>query len=49
MPMDIELCADGIVSFIRDSTKRESVIAYLQKHDYGNEKEIEKIIKLAKL
>ena len=49
VPMDIELCADGIVSFIRDTTKRESVSTYLQKHDYGNEKEIEKIIKLAKL
>ena len=49
VPMEIGACADGIASFIKNVEKRENMRLYLQNHDFGNEKEIEKIIKLASI
>lgn len=37
------LIAKGIVSLINDIPKRKYIEEYLSKHDYGNEKEVEKI------
>lgn len=46
VPMDNQGCADGIVNLINDKTKQEEIINYLKTHDYGNEKEVEKIYNL---
>lgn len=46
VPMDNEGCAKGIADFILDKKLRQRVVNYLQTHDYGNEKEIEKLYKL---
>lgn len=46
VPMDNQGCAEGIVNLINDKTKQEEIINYLKTHDYGNEKEIEKIYSL---
>ena len=43
VPLDNQSCAEGIVNFINDTSKQKEIIAYLQTHDYGNEKEVEKI------
>lgn len=48
VPMDVDACAAGIYSFLKDENKRRRVAEYLQTHDYGNEKEIDKIIDLAR-
>lgn len=47
VPLEIEGCAAGMYAFIKDEAKRKCVAEYLRTHDYGNEKEIEKIIALA--
>ncbi len=46
VPLDIEGCAKGIVSLIKDKQKQERIITYLKEHDYGNESEIEKFYEL---
>ena len=46
VPMDVDACAQEMVEFIRDKEKQERVVTYLKEHDYGNEKEIEKIYQL---
>ena len=46
-PMDITEFAKDLVSFIVNKDKQNSIIHYLASHDYGNEKEIDKIYKLA--
>ena len=46
VPMDNEGCAKGIADFIHDKDLRHRVVNFLQMHDYGNEKEIEKLYKL---
>ena len=43
---DNEGCAKGIADYILDKELRQRVVNYLQMHDYGNEKEIEKLYKL---
>ncbi len=48
VPLEIEGCAAGMYAFIKDETKRKCVAEYLRTHDYGNEKEIDKIIALAR-
>lgn len=48
VPMDVEACAAGMYAFLKDENKRRRVVAYLQTHDYGNEKEIDKILDLAR-
>ena len=46
VPMDNQGCAKGIVNLINDKTKQEEIIYYLKTHDYGNEKEVDKLIYL---
>lgn len=46
VPFENEACAEGIVKVIKNHELRQSLIAYLQAHDYGNEAEVEKIYQL---
>lgn len=46
VPMDNEGCARGIVDAIKNSELLNSISSYLSTHDYGNEKEVEKVYKL---
>lgn len=48
VPMDNEGCAQGLVDFIGDTSLQEQVQAYLRCHDYGNEREVEKLELLMK-
>ncbi len=43
VPMDNQGCAEGIVRLISDKAKQESLVQYLQAHDYGYESEVEKL------
>lgn len=47
VPMNVDACAQEMATFIRDEEKQMQIVGYLQTHDYGNEKEIEKIYQLA--
>lgn len=44
--MDNESIANAIFSLARDREKQETLAKYVSSHDYGNEKEIEKIYQL---
>lgn len=46
VPMDNVGCAYGIVQLIKDSSLQRHIADYQQRHDYGNEREVEKIYKL---
>lgn len=46
VPLENESCAKGIIEFIENKDLQKKIIDYLQIHDYGNEKEIEKIYSL---
>lgn len=46
VPLDNESCARGMVDFIRNTELQTSIVDYLQWHDYGNVKEIEKLYQL---
>jgi glycosyltransferase involved in cell wall biosynthesis len=46
VPLDNVGCAKGLVEFIQNKRSQISIVEYLQTHDYGNEKEIEKIYDL---
>ena len=46
VPMDNQGCAEGIIHLIRDKAKQEKIIEYLKTHDYGNEKEVEKLYEM---
>ena len=46
VPLDNQLCAEGIVNFIVDSVKQQEIKNYLNNHDYGNEKEVDIIYRL---
>ena len=46
VPMDNGGCARGIVGAIKNSELLNSISSYLSTHDYGNEKEVEKVYKL---
>ena len=46
VPMDNQGCAEGIINLISDKAKREEIIEYLKTHDYGNEKEVEKLYEM---
>lgn len=46
VPMDNEGCSKGIADFILNKELQQKIVGYLQTHDYGNEKEIEKLYKL---
>ena len=43
VPLENESCAKGIIEFIENKDLQKKIIDYLQTHDYGNEKETEKI------
>lgn len=44
--MDNEGCAKGIAEFLNDKVQQQSMVSYLQAHDYSNTSEIEKLYKL---
>lgn len=46
VPQDNEGCANGIAEAISNVSRLKACAAYLQEHDYGNEREVEKIYKL---
>ena len=46
VPLDNSKIAAGIVGLLRDAEKQKGIISYLESHDYGNEREIEKIYAL---
>ncbi len=46
VPLDNQGCAEGILHLIQDKTKQQEIIDYLHTHDYGNEREAEKLYKL---
>ena len=46
VPIDNEGCAKGIADFILNKELQQNIVGCLQTHDYGNEKEIEKLYKL---
>lgn len=43
VPMDNENCAEGILSLINNESRQQEIINHLQTHDYGNEREVEKL------
>lgn len=46
VPMDNEGCAQGIIDVINNKPLQDSLVSYLTTHDYGNEREVEKIYAL---
>lgn len=46
VPMDIKSCAEGIAKVINDTAMRKDLISHMQRHDYGNAEEVEKIYSL---
>lgn len=48
VPLDIEMCANAIISFLKDKEKQAKIVNYLSEHNYGNENEINKIYQLAR-
>lgn len=46
VPLNNEQCAKGIVDVVNNQNLQKSLVAYLRTHDYGNEREIEKIYQL---
>lgn len=46
VPLDEIDTAKGIVEFIRNKKLREQIVEYLRTHDFGNEKEVDKIYML---
>lgn len=46
VPLDEEETAQGIVDFIQNKSLRSQIVTYLSTHDFGNEKEVEKIYEL---
>ena len=46
VPMEVDACVKKMAEFISDKEKQKSIVNYLKTHDYGNEKEVEKLYKL---
>ena len=46
VPLEVDTCAHEMADFIRDKEGQSRVVEYLETHDYGNEREIEKIYQL---
>ena len=38
--------AEAVISLVNDQQKRDDLVTYLKTHDYGNEREVEKIYKI---
>lgn len=47
VPMNNEGCARGLAEVISNKALQQRLIEYLKCHDYGNEKEVEKIYRIA--
>ena len=47
VPMNNEGCARGLAEVISNKALQQRLIEYLKCHDYGNEKEVEKIYNIA--
>lgn len=47
VPMNNEGCARGLADVISNKALQQRLIEYLKCHDYGNEKEVEKIYRIA--
>ena len=47
--LDNNSVADAILSLAEDKKKQQSLVEYVSSHDYGNEKEVEKIYKLVNI
>lgn len=48
VPLELEQCANAMISFLKDKEKQEKIINYLSAHDFGNEIEINKIYQLTR-
>lgn len=46
VPLDNAECAHAISQFIQNQALQDEIIAYLNTHDYGNTKEVEKVYQL---
>lgn len=46
VPLDEEDTAQGIVDFIKNKSLRDQIVEFLRIHDFGSEKEVEKIYEL---
>ena len=46
VPLEVDACAREMADFIRNKEEQARVVEYLETHDYGNEREIEKIYQL---
>ena len=46
VPMDNRGCAEGIKALIDDKELQQRIVDHLRTHDYGNEREVEKIYQL---
>lgn len=49
VPLETLACAKGIADFIKDKELQTRLMEYLQTHDFGNEKEVEKFYQLMNL
>lgn len=47
VPMDNEGCAKGLVKVIMDKALQTRLTDYLKTHDYGNEREVDKVYRIA--
>jgi glycosyltransferase involved in cell wall biosynthesis len=46
VPMSVGACAEAMAQTLLDKKLKSSIIHYLSVHDYGNEREVEKLYKL---
>lgn len=46
VPQDNASCAHGIAQFIKNKELQQNIVRYLEEHDYGNEKEVQKLYHL---
>lgn len=47
VPMDNEGCAKGLAEVITDKALQGRLVDYLKTHDYGNEREVDKVYRIA--
>lgn len=43
VPLDNAGCAHEIAQFIKNKELQQNIVSYLKEHDYGNEKEVQKL------
>lgn len=49
VPLEVSACAAAMIEFLQNNEKQEQLSRYLSEHDYGNEKEIEKLYTIVPL